>query len=89
MNYNEDYPYRCVLEFSLPNVEIANRSKLVLEVDEEVGNRVRKNITLALEDPTIIRVTFEATETKMLRVAVSTFCDYMNVTLKCQQEFLS
>lgn len=30
---------------------------------------------------------FEATEAKMLRVAVSTFCDYLNVSLKCFQEF--
>lgn len=34
-----------------------------------------------------LRRSFRATEAKMLRVAVSTFCDYLTVALKCEQEF--
>lgn len=30
---------------------------------------------------------FEAAEAKLLRVVVSSFCDYLNVSLKCLQEF--
>ena len=30
---------------------------------------------------------FQATEAKMLRVSVSTFYDYLTVSLKCLQEF--
>eukprot|EP00546_Thalassionema_frauenfeldii_P016188 CAMPEP_0178902912 /NCGR_PEP_ID=MMETSP0786-20121207/4867_1 /TAXON_ID=186022 /ORGANISM="Thalassionema frauenfeldii, Strain CCMP 1798" /LENGTH=92 /DNA_ID=CAMNT_0020574229 /DNA_START=16 /DNA_END=297 /DNA_ORIENTATION=+ len=91
MTNNEDnkkeYPYVCNIEVSCPTAESAKRTCLVLEVDKEIGDRVQKTISRNDEDDRMLLVTFRATEAKMLRVAVSTFCDYLNVALKCQQEF--
>eukprot|EP00545_Synedropsis_sp_CCMP1620_P002114 CAMPEP_0119004760 /NCGR_PEP_ID=MMETSP1176-20130426/1338_1 /TAXON_ID=265551 /ORGANISM="Synedropsis recta cf, Strain CCMP1620" /LENGTH=98 /DNA_ID=CAMNT_0006956505 /DNA_START=23 /DNA_END=319 /DNA_ORIENTATION=- len=87
------FPYTCELDVSFPTKESAIRTKEIMCVDEEIGNRVVKTLEIvpANDDDhdgdVLLRVAFKATEAKMLRVAVSTFCDYLNVALKCQQEF--
>eukprot|EP00547_Thalassionema_nitzschioides_P007986 CAMPEP_0194202774 /NCGR_PEP_ID=MMETSP0156-20130528/2712_1 /TAXON_ID=33649 /ORGANISM="Thalassionema nitzschioides, Strain L26-B" /LENGTH=94 /DNA_ID=CAMNT_0038928355 /DNA_START=27 /DNA_END=311 /DNA_ORIENTATION=- len=85
-NQHDAFPYVCQLDISFPTKESAQRTCSVLKVDEEIGNRVQKTISHH-DDENMVRVLFRATEAKMLRVAVSTFCDYVTVALKCQQEF--
>lgn len=41
-----DRPYKCQIQIKFPHVEDATRALQVLEVDEEIGNRVVKNLSL-------------------------------------------
>mmetsp|Transcript_13092 Transcript_13092/g.22261 ORF Transcript_13092/g.22261 Transcript_13092/m.22261 type:complete len:135 (-) Transcript_13092:63-467(-) len=90
---NEDaHPYKCQIDIALPSESCAMNVKSVLEVDQEIGDRVKKSFTLTPDSDhpssnRVLRVSFQATEAKMLRVAVSTFYDYLTVALKCLQEF--
>eukprot|EP00545_Synedropsis_sp_CCMP1620_P002058 CAMPEP_0119022800 /NCGR_PEP_ID=MMETSP1176-20130426/28763_1 /TAXON_ID=265551 /ORGANISM="Synedropsis recta cf, Strain CCMP1620" /LENGTH=103 /DNA_ID=CAMNT_0006977739 /DNA_START=4 /DNA_END=315 /DNA_ORIENTATION=+ len=97
MTTEKSFPYTCELDVTFPTKESAKRTTDVMCVDEEVGNRVVKTLEIlpssastdeqGASNMIIMRVSFKATEAKMLRVAVSGFCDYLNVALKCQQEF--
>eukprot|EP00543_Licmophora_paradoxa_P002810 CAMPEP_0202447408 /NCGR_PEP_ID=MMETSP1360-20130828/6176_1 /ASSEMBLY_ACC=CAM_ASM_000848 /TAXON_ID=515479 /ORGANISM="Licmophora paradoxa, Strain CCMP2313" /LENGTH=84 /DNA_ID=CAMNT_0049064493 /DNA_START=87 /DNA_END=341 /DNA_ORIENTATION=+ len=78
------FPYKCDLEIGCPTEEYSEKIKRVMEVDQELGDRVIRTYQL---DGRIMKVSFQATEAKMLRVSVSTFYDYLNVALKCIQEF--
>mmetsp|Transcript_3033 Transcript_3033/g.3653 ORF Transcript_3033/g.3653 Transcript_3033/m.3653 type:complete len:108 (-) Transcript_3033:993-1316(-) len=90
-NNSNSFPYECDLEISFPTKEHAHIVKSAMEVDEEIGDRIKKTFSIAksstTDEPVVMGVQFQATEAKMLRVAVSTFYDYLTVTLKCFQEF--
>ena len=110
MTAHKIYPYTCEIDVSFPTAAGAKRTRDVLSVDKELGDRVVKTIVVLPTDPRTMRMwvnpccdtcnsetaPFEthehfrslmATEAKMLRVAVSGFFNYLNVALKCQQEF--
>jgi hypothetical protein len=50
------FPYQCELEFAFPTPESAERTKRVLEVDEEVGDRVRKTLEIDASSLNVLRV---------------------------------
>ncbi|KAI2495126.1 hypothetical protein MHU86_19400 [Fragilaria crotonensis] len=71
--HNKGYPYACEINVSFPTAASASRTKNVLIVDQELGNRVVKTMDVLSTDPRTLRISFQATEAKMLRVAVSGF----------------
>jgi len=85
------YPYICQVDIAFPTAEHAENTKKVMEVDEEIGDRVQREFSLVqgtdTEELVVMRIRFQATEAKMLRVSISTFYDYLKVALKCIQEF--
>mmetsp|Transcript_25086 Transcript_25086/g.58376 ORF Transcript_25086/g.58376 Transcript_25086/m.58376 type:complete len:87 (+) Transcript_25086:77-337(+) len=84
MAKDDAFPYSCEIHISLPTRDHADQLKRVMEVDTEIGEKVKKSIDLV---ENAMRVHIKATEAKLLRVVVSTFYDYLTVALKCIQEF--
>mmetsp|Transcript_5932 Transcript_5932/g.8128 ORF Transcript_5932/g.8128 Transcript_5932/m.8128 type:complete len:91 (+) Transcript_5932:61-333(+) len=79
------FPYCCVVEINFPSNEAAQITRNSLEVDEELQpKKVSKKFEVL--DSTL-KISFEATEVKMLRVAVSSFFDMAAVVLRTLQEF--
>lgn len=84
------FPYACRIDVTFPTNEQAEQAMQVLQVDREPGDRVLKAFTLVKEgdkDLTVLRVDLKATEAKMLRVAASSFYDFLQVVVKTFQEF--
>jgi hypothetical protein len=50
------FPYTCELDVTFPTDESAIQTKEVMEVDDEVGNRVVKTLEILDEDSKIMRV---------------------------------
>ena len=48
---DDKYPYKCQLDIAFPCQDDADKVKRVLEVDEEVGDRVLKSFSLAASSP--------------------------------------
>jgi hypothetical protein len=78
------HPYECSLDLTFPLARQASQVRRIMAVDRELGDRVLRVLTV--KDRTV-HVAFKATEAKLLRVSVSSFCDYLTVALKCFQEF--
>lgn len=76
--------YQCKIAIQLPTPLIAESACEVLGVDQELGNRVTKS--LSVDDRTLL-VNVASSEAKMLRVSISSFYDMLTVFLKCHQEF--
>lgn len=85
--------YACRIEISFPTNGQAEQAMQVLQVDREPGDRVVKAFSLVKEEGegdeelTVLRVDLKATEAKMLRVAASSFYDFLQVVVKTFQEF--
>jgi hypothetical protein len=56
MTAHKDYPYACEIEVSFPTAASASRTRDVLRVDKELGNRVVKTIEVYPIDPTTMRM---------------------------------
>jgi hypothetical protein len=90
-----DFPYACEVEIILPSTTTAVDLMRIMSVDKEVGDRVLKTFHVvpsstpsdAAPATGTLVVRFQATEAKMLRVSVSSFAEYLQVALKCYQEF--
>ncbi|GAX17333.1 hypothetical protein FisN_10Lu199 [Fistulifera solaris] len=80
-----DYPYACEIELNFPTSSQAEKAVRVMQVDSELSDQVVR--TFAFAEPRCMKVRFEATQAKFLRVSVSSFYDYLTVALKCFQEF--
>lgn len=79
----------CRLAVSLPNLQMAQELQAILEVDAEISPNTSKHFeVVATNDglPQLV-VTIRAPHLKGLRVAVSSFFEYIQVALKCYQEF--
>lgn len=96
------YPYCCNVEIDFGSSSGGGATRKnwavdlqkILSVDEEVGVRIIKTMhvvdvceTSDRNATTLLVVQFRATELKMLRVAVSSFAEYLQVALKCYYEF--
>jgi len=85
--------YRACIDLGFPTSESASQAMEVLSVDGEIGDKISKKFSVVEADCDenselrVLRIEFEATEAKMLRVAVSSMYDSINVALKCFQEF--
>jgi len=83
-NADSAYPYQCDIEIAMSSPEMASSVQAILSVDQEIGDRVTKEM---VAHDAVLHVHFRATEARMLRVSVSSFYDYLLVCLKCYQEF--
>ncbi|CAB9523156.1 Transcription factor Pcc1 [Seminavis robusta] len=82
------HPYAARIDLTFPDNELAEKAIQVLQVDKEPGDRVVKAFSIVQEESVaVLRVELKATEAKMLRVAVSSFYDFVQVVLKTMQEF--
>lgn len=92
-----DRQYKCTIHLALPSAQCAQHLRDVISVDKEISDKVVKTISVVKSDEVVedeepsearvLRIQFEATDAKMLRVSVSTTYDMMNVALKCFAEF--
>jgi len=105
MMNDDPYPYKCSVEIPLPTPAHANDIKRLMEVDKEVGDRVKKvfdvkDTMLQVYVPCLVPCLllemhilhllyrkFEATHAKWLRVSVSSFYEFLTVSLRCYQQF--
>ena len=46
-NNSNSFPYECDVEISFPTTEHANTVKRAMEVDEEIGDRIKKTFSIA------------------------------------------
>lgn len=91
--------HACEIEVIFATDLQAEQALQILQVDKEPTDRVSKSFQLVKEKAekdaktgdavTIskLKVRFESKELKMIRVAVSSFYDYLSVVLKTFQEF--
>ncbi|KAG5182475.1 transcription factor Pcc1-domain-containing protein [Tribonema minus] len=78
-------PYVCKLELRYPSEATAAIAKASMEVDEELQpNKVSRTLEL---DGNKLMAQFAATEAKVLRVSVSTFCDTAALVSRTMLEF--
>ena len=59
MSQGDEYPYSCDVKISFPTDKQAEIAMKVLQVDQEVGNRVRKSFSIDSsndENPRILKV---------------------------------
>uniref|UniRef100_A0A7S1YF22 Transcription factor Pcc1 n=1 Tax=Grammatophora oceanica TaxID=210454 RepID=A0A7S1YF22_9STRA len=82
-NAQQTFYMSCKIDVALPTANQAKYATMVLSVDQEVGKVHRSYETTG----NVIHITLESTEAKMLRVAVSSFYDYLALALRCNQEF--
>eukprot|EP00977_Amphora_coffeiformis_P027375 scaffold34607_cov177-Amphora_coffeaeformis.AAC.3 len=73
------YPYACDVKIAFPTATTADIALKVMQVDEEIGNRVRKTLSIDAADPKCLNVpssylilrapysAFEAIDAKSLR----------------------
>lgn len=54
--HNKGYPYACDIDVSFPTAASATRTKNVLIVDQELGNRVVKTMDVLSTDPRTLRM---------------------------------
>jgi tRNA threonylcarbamoyladenosine modification (KEOPS) complex Pcc1 subunit len=83
---DSEHLYSCDIEIALRSSQQAADVKRILEVDREIGDRVMKSFHHD-DDSVILSVSFKAVDAKSLRVAVSSFYEYLVVCLKCYHEF--
>jgi Transcription factor Pcc1 len=82
------HPLKCQIDIVFPTNQQAEQALQVLQVDREPGDRVEKTFSIVQDNSTVVlRVDLRSNEPKMLRVAVSSFYDYLQVVLKTFQEF--
>eukprot|EP00536_Pseudo-nitzschia_multiseries_P003190 jgi/Psemu1/301811/fgenesh1_kg.47_\ len=92
--------HSCEIEVTFPTNLQAEQALKILQVDREPTDRVSKSFQMIKPDETAdygknagketvykLKVRFESKELKMVRVAVSSFYDYLVVVLKTLQEF--
>jgi len=91
--------HACEIEVIFPTDLQAEQALQILQVDKEPTPRVSKSFQLVKEEAPKdtktrgndmvykLKVRFESKELKMVRVAVSSFYDYLTVVLKTFQEF--
>mmetsp|Transcript_67233 Transcript_67233/g.194419 ORF Transcript_67233/g.194419 Transcript_67233/m.194419 type:complete len:129 (-) Transcript_67233:1386-1772(-) len=80
--------HACEVKVSFPTNLQAEQALRILQVDAEPTNRVSKSFRLDHCDGKVAMVVrIESKELKMLRVAVSSFYDYLAVVMKTMQEF--
>jgi tRNA threonylcarbamoyladenosine modification (KEOPS) complex Pcc1 subunit len=85
--------FECRLAIALPTPGMALELQAILEVDQEISpltTKLMEVVSLKEEDGSYhhqLVVTIRAKHLKGLRVAISSFLDYIQVALKCYQEF--
>eukprot|EP00526_Cylindrotheca_closterium_P022195 CAMPEP_0113623002 /NCGR_PEP_ID=MMETSP0017_2-20120614/11820_1 /TAXON_ID=2856 /ORGANISM="Cylindrotheca closterium" /LENGTH=111 /DNA_ID=CAMNT_0000532913 /DNA_START=17 /DNA_END=352 /DNA_ORIENTATION=+ /assembly_acc=CAM_ASM_000147 len=89
----EEKAHCCEVKIAFPTNLQAQQAMQVLAVDPEPTNRVAKQFRISQEaddknnQKYYMVVRFESKELKMLRVAVSSFYDYLALVIKTMQEF--
>mmetsp|Transcript_31075 Transcript_31075/g.46328 ORF Transcript_31075/g.46328 Transcript_31075/m.46328 type:complete len:102 (-) Transcript_31075:572-877(-) len=93
-NITTDKTYKCEIDITFPSSKIASQIRDVINVDDEIGDKVIRTLSVVSSssndttgESNALRVNFQATEARLLRVSISTFYDVLNVSLKCFQEF--
>ena len=85
------YPYQCRLELAFPRPypTIARELQQILQVDPEITTATVKVLSTRTDNDNnvVLVVQFYATHAKGLRVSISSCMDYLQVALKCYQEF--
>ena len=56
MMSDEGYPYTCNAKISFPTEKQADIALKVMRVDEEIGNRGRKTLSIDAEEPKCLKV---------------------------------
>jgi hypothetical protein len=56
MASEKNYPYACELDIRFPTAQHAKDTMRVMEVDQELGDRVVKTFQLVDEEPAVLRV---------------------------------
>ncbi|KAI1774042.1 Pcc1-domain-containing protein [Hypoxylon cercidicola] len=90
----EQFPCSLNIEVPFPTPRLASIALKALQVDKELSPLVRRtfSITNSTEGPTngdagnVLRTHYEATTNRMLRVAVNSFMDSLNLVLEVIQE---
>ena len=51
MMSSASYPYACDIKLTFPSPKQAEIATRVMQVDEEIGNRVKKSVSVDTDDP--------------------------------------
>jgi EKC/KEOPS complex subunit PCC1/LAGE3 len=94
-----DFPCSLALHIPLPTSRLASTALQALQVDPELSPLVRRNLSVvdspaaaapeSTEDATtgdILRVEYKAATNRMLRVAVNSFMDSLNLVLEVMEQ---
>ncbi|XP_038069474.1 EKC/KEOPS complex subunit LAGE3-like [Patiria miniata] len=76
--------HECDLSIPFPSAREAEIAYNTLRVDKEPRKEITKELQLV---ENTLKVRFTATEARLLRVAVGSFMDYLNLTIQTMEHF--
>mmetsp|Transcript_12797 Transcript_12797/g.47283 ORF Transcript_12797/g.47283 Transcript_12797/m.47283 type:complete len:108 (-) Transcript_12797:2171-2494(-) len=81
----EDLPFQCDIDVVFPTERAAKMVEQAIKVDKELQpDKIRRDIRA---EQMVLKVRFQATEARLLRVSLSSFYDMVGVCLRTLQEF--
>ncbi|KAL2134517.1 hypothetical protein VTI74DRAFT_11628 [Chaetomium olivicolor] len=84
------FPCALTLHVPFPDARLASVALQVLKVDKELSSLVKRDLSTVApdgsSDATLLRIEYKATTNRMLRVAVNSFLESINLVLEVQGE---
>ncbi|KAH6634055.1 transcription factor Pcc1-domain-containing protein [Chaetomium sp. MPI-SDFR-AT-0129] len=86
----DEFPCLLTLDVPFPDARLASVAHQALRVDKELSSLVKRDLkTVDAGDsgsPTVLRIEYQATTNRMLRVAVNSFLESLALVLEVQEE---
>ncbi|KAK4191824.1 transcription factor Pcc1-domain-containing protein [Podospora australis] len=81
-----EYPCALTLNVPFPDARLASVALRALQVDKELSSLVKRDLSVAQDEESHLRVEYKATTNRMLRVAVNSFFDSLALVLEVMEE---
>ncbi|KAI1331603.1 Pcc1-domain-containing protein [Xylariaceae sp. FL0255] len=88
-----DFPCSLTIEVPFPTSRLSSTALKALQVDKELSPLVSRAFSLGVSDPNtadpdlnLLRVEYKATTNRMLRVAVNSFMESLNLIIEVMEE---
>jgi len=79
------FPCSLTLDIPFPDARLASAAHRALRVDKELSQLVRRSFSVREDEGTVLRVLYEATTNRMLRVAVNSFMDSLALVVEVME----
>ncbi|TWU74511.1 hypothetical protein ED733_005673 [Metarhizium rileyi] len=79
-------PCSIVLHVPLPTARLASAALQALRVDPELSPLVQRQLSVASDQDAVLRVGYQATTNRMLRVALNSFMESLRLVLEVMEQ---
>ncbi|ATY58329.1 Transcription factor Pcc1 [Cordyceps militaris CM01] len=80
------FPCSIELQVPFPTERLASTALQAIGVDPELSPLVRRSLSVARDDPRVLHVDYRATTNRMLRVAVNSFMDSLQLVVGVMEQ---